>query len=463
MDQYHFNKKATVLLDKNFLPAKKAADDFKLKIMKTQEVKPLIIAIEKPNGSVSSCETYVCTSNNKWLERSSYFVERLIKFMLWSFGGTKIYIAGSNNISDSIKSIYSSKGLRKFDYEFMEKIYDTPVEVISCEMHEIPSTISNQEKIGSNIDGYRVGFDLGASDIKISAVIDGKAIFSQEIDWQPRENFNPDYHKKFIRDAINLAASKLPKLEAIGGSSAGVYIDNQPRVASIFRGVEKENYGIILNLFNSLAEEYKVPFVVINDGEVSALAGAMSLQKNNILGLALGSSLAVGYINTEGMITDFLNELAFAPIDYNSKAPIDEWSGDLGVGASYLSQQAVFKLAKNIDLAIPEDLFLAERLRYVQDLLENGDKNVEKIWETIGNYLGHSLAFYIDFYNCKNILLLGRVTSGRGGTIIIDKINHVWKDNYPKLLEEINVFLPDEKSRRVGQAIAAASLPLINR
>ena len=83
-----------------------------------------------------------------------------------------------------------------------------------------------------------------------------------------------------------------------------------------------------------------MPFEVVNDGEVTALAGSMSLGENAMLGIALGTSTAAGYVTPDGNITSWLNELAFVPVDYNPAAPTDEWSGDYGVGAQYFSQQA---------------------------------------------------------------------------------------------------------------------------
>ncbi len=57
--------------------------------------------------------------------------------------------------------------------------------------------------------------------------------------------------------------------------------------------------------------------------------------------------------------------------------------------------------------------------------------------------------------------MLGRVTTGPGGDILIRKANEVLEKEFPKLKEQISLQLPDEKSRRVGQSIAAASLPAI--
>ena len=121
-----------------------------------------------------------------------------------------------------------------------------------------------------------------------------------------------------------------------------------------------------------IRDEMQVPLEVINDGDVTALAGSMSLEDNGILGIAMGSSQAAGYVDMQGGIMDWLSELAFAPIDYNPRAPMDEWSGDIGCGSQYFSQQCVFRLAPKAGIQIPKGITDAEKLKFVQEKLEAG-------------------------------------------------------------------------------------------
>jgi len=325
----------------------------------------------------------------------------------------------------------------------------------------VPAEHELERALGRHLEGCRVGFDLGASDLKVSAVVDGEAIFSEEIVWEPRKQSDPAYHYEHVRNAIRLAASKLPRVDAIGGSSAGVIVDNRPMVASLFRGVPAERFDAVRSLFLRIRDEFGVPFEVVNDGEVTALAGSMSLEENAVLGIALGSSQAVGYVTPQGNITDWLNELAFAPVDYNPDGPVDEWSGDRGVGALYFSQQCVFRLAGAAGIDLPGGITDAERLKVVQARLEAGHAGAHAIWQSIGSYLGYALAHYADFYDLSHVLILGRVTSGSGGQIILQGAQAVLAAEFPELAGRINLQLPDEKSRRVGQSIAAASLPEI--
>jgi predicted NBD/HSP70 family sugar kinase len=225
--------------------------------------------------------------------------------------------------------------------------------------------------------------------------------------------------------------------------------------------VPKERFSEARNLFLRIRDEFGVPLEIVNDGEVTALAGSMSLEDNAVLGIALGSSEAGGYVTREGNITGWLNELAFAPIDYSTTAPVDEWSGDRGCGALYLSQQAVFRLAGKAGIQIPAGQTDAGRLKFVQEKLEAGHPGAAQIWRSIGIYMGYAIAHYADFYDLKHVLILGRCTSGQGGPLILAGAADVLETEFPELASRLNIQLPDEKSRRVGQSIAAASLPAI--
>jgi predicted NBD/HSP70 family sugar kinase len=290
-------------------------------------------------------------------------------------------------------------------------------------------------------------------------VVDGEVVYTEEVVWDPSIQSNPEYHYREIMKALRTAASKMPRVDAIGGSSAGVFIDNVPRVASLFRSIPKERWHEVRALFLRIRDEMGVPLEVVNDGDVTALAGSMALEDNGVLGLALGSSQAAGYVAMDGSITGWLNELAFAPIDYGPAAPVDEWSGDRGCGALYLSQQCVFRLALKAGIELPQDVTNAQKLQFAQEKLEAGHEGAGLIWETMGTYLGYAIAHYADFYELKHVLILGRCTSGGGGTVILARANEVLCAEFPSLAASIQLHLPDEKIRRVGQSIAAASLP----
>ena len=448
-------------LDPDFRPAALANRAFRRSVAQAGGGVPLVFGLERLDGSLSRYETRVFPDDHPQAAANLFYAERLLKFLLWQRGAWKIYVGGPRRIGEHIRRTYAPDGARAFDWRFMgEKVYQRPFTVVPCAPEDVPPEHEPEKALGRHLEGYRIGFDLGASDLKVSAVVDGEPIFSTEIIWEPRENSDPAYHYRKILDALQLAASKLPRVDAIGGSSAGVYVNNRPMVASLFRGVPEERFGEVRSLFERIREAMGgVPLEVINDGEVTALAGSMSLEDDSILGVAMGSSEAAGYVTPSGRLTDWLNELAFAPVDYQPHAPVDEWSGDRGVGALYFSQQAVFRLAPKVNITVPQGVTKAEQLKAVQARLEAGDEGARKIWQTIGAYLGYGLAHYADFYTLKHVLILGRVTSGSGGTLILGGARAVLQAEFPELAARLRIQLPDEKSRRVGQSIAAASLP----
>jgi predicted NBD/HSP70 family sugar kinase len=449
-------------LDPDFRPAVLANRKFVQAVKESGNAVPLVLALERSDGSVSRFETVVFDETHEKAEANKFYTERLLKFLLWQCGGYKVYVGGPASVAAYLQQCYQSNGLRKFDFEFMgESIYEKPFAIVSCAPKDVPGANETSMPLGRHLEGCRIGFDLGASDRKVSAVVDGEAIYTEEVVWEPRKNTDPAYHYNEVMTAIKTAASKMPRVDAIGGSSAGVYVNNRAMVASLFRGIPKDRLHEIHDMFLRIGKELGVPLVIVNDGEVTALAGSMSLEDNGVLGIALGSSEAGGYVNLDGNITGWLNELAFCPVDYNPNAPVEEWSGDYGVGANYFSQQCVFRLAPKAGIELPEDLLLADRLKLVQDKLESGHEGARKIWETMGVYMGYTLAHYADFYDIKHALILGRCTSGSGGDIILDGANNILRKEFPELAKKMHIQLPDEKSRRVGQSIAAASLPQI--
>ncbi|HNV03656.1 MAG TPA: hypothetical protein PLE61_01340 [Vicinamibacterales bacterium] len=449
-------------LEPEFRPAILANRAFREEVAASGAGVPLALGLERPDGSLSRYDTVAFPEGHPRAGANLMYAERLVKFLLWARGGWKVYVGGPASIGAHVARVYAADGPRAFDHHFMgEQVHGRPFTVVSCAAEEVPAAREGGTPLGRHLDGCRIGFDLGASDLKVSAVVDGEAIFSEEIVWEPVEQKDPAYHQGKIRDALRLAASKLPRVDAIGGSSAGVIVDNRPMVASLFRGIPQERYGEIREMFLRFRDEFGVPLEVANDGDVTALAGAMSLDDNAVLGVALGSSEAAGYVNPDGAITGWLNELAFAPVDYNPGAATDEWSGDAGVGALYFSQQCVFRLAPSVGIDLPAGATKAEKLKHVQTRLEAGHEGATRIWQSIGVYLGYGIAHYADFYDLRHVLILGRVTSGRGGTLILDGAKRVLADEFPDLAARVNIQLPDEKSRRVGQSIAAASLPAI--
>ncbi len=451
------------VLDPDFTPAVLWNAKYRELVAKNTNSRDIQISLKRSRGTVSVFETKVFPNESEFTSVNLKYVERLVKFLLWAKGGYEVTISGADEIADAVNKLYSANGKRAFDYEIMgEKIYGKPFSVKATSLEDALKSEEISIKLGGNTDGCRIGFDLGGSDRKCAATIDGKVVHSEEIEWSPYFEKNPDWHLKGILDSLKRAAAKLPRIDAIGGSAAGVYVDNKVRIASLFRGVDENDFKEkVINIFAKCAKEYNnIPFVVANDGDVTALAGAISLDDTAVLGMSMGTSEAVGYVNGEGNITDWLNELAFAPVDYRDEnAPIDEWSGDEGCGVQYFSQQCIARIAPAAGIEFADSMPFPERLVEVQKLMEQNDERAIKIYQTIGVYFAYTIAHYAEFYDIKNLLILGRVTSGAGGNMILDIAETVLKNEFPVLAEDITFRTPDEKFKRHGQAVIAATLP----
>lgn len=451
-------------LDEGFRPASLANRAFRESVEAAGDGVALNIALEREDGLVSVLETEVHAPGTPGSPANLPYVERLVKTLLWARGGWRVVIGGPEKVGQHIKQVYSPTGPQAFDYEFMGGVYEKPFTVAITDADSVPAPKEKAVSVGRNLDGCRIGLDLGASDRKVAAVIDGEAVYSEEVVWDPRNQNDPQYHYDGITVAFRTAAEHLPRVEAVGVSAAGIYISNRAIVASLYRGIPKDLFEArIKDIFiNIVRDEFgDIPLTVVNDGDVTALAGAMSLGDDAVLGIAMGSSEAGGYVNEEGTITGLLNEVAFVPVDYNPQGAVEEWSGDYGCGAQYFSQQAVIRLAPVAGITLDESDSPAEQLAAVQAMLAEGDERTRPIFETIGCYLGYALPHYADLYNIRHVLILGRVTSGAGGVIIIDKAKEVLRQEFPELLERMSVNIPGEAERRIGQAIAAASLPAI--
>ena len=454
----HYDMKYTPVLDPGFIP-------FGVWMKNYQEgaAVPLAIAVERDKGHISVRHTRI-HGTPEMRDADYRYVERIVKFLLYSIGGFRVYISGCSELAQKLSRAYKPDGERAFDFDFVQKLYERDLEVIDLPYEKAPAANEDPMPIGGHLDGCRIGFDAGGSDRKVSAVIDGKCVYSEEVVWFPKTQSDPNYHYEQILDAFKTAASKMPRVDAIGVSSAGTFIGNAPMIASLFIQVPRSRWDEVKTIYDRAGAAIgDVPVVVANDGDVTALAGAMGMNTGSLMGIAMGTSEAVGYVDQNRQVLGWINELAFAPVDLNEDAMADEWSCDIGVGCKYFSQDAVIKLAPRAGIALDPALSPAEKLKVVQKLMEADDPRAQRVFADIGIYLGYTVMQYSQFYDIRHMMVLGRVMSGKGGDTILAYCNKVLADEFPELNARLRVTLPDEKTRRVGQSVAAASLPELKK
>jgi hypothetical protein len=420
---------------------------------------PFSFAVERNDGQIYVKHTFI-HGNETHKEADRYYIDRQVKFEIWQKGGFRVYVKGDRSLYKMLKQAWSPGGSRAFDAEFFGNLYQHPFEILSCD--ELPAPHEIKRSVGGFFDGCRIGADFGGSDYKVAAVIDGEAVYANETVWNPKLNADPDYHFNGILSAFKDAMGHLPRVDAIGISSAGLVGNNRVLAAQLYQKVPKDLFDAkVRDIWFRAVREIgeNIPFEVVNDGDVAALAGSVGMNKKNLLGLAMGTSYIGGFVDKAGNLSNWISELAFAPMDASPSAAADIWTGDIGVGVQYFCQEAVIKLSGVAGISLIDYGTPAEKLKAVQILLDEGQQCVADIFKSIGCYLGHTVPLYHEIYGAEHILLLGRVVSGKGGDIILDTANAVLRDEYPNI--PVHLLLPDEQTRRLGQSVAAASLPKI--
>ncbi|MEN8662439.1 MAG: ROK family protein [Lentimonas sp.] len=452
-------------LDPKFVPAALWNREYRKAVAETSDNRKIRIAVDRPESTTWVYETSLLPKSDASSADTFKYCERIVKFLLWAWGGSRVRISNAPDVVEQLQAVYSADGARAFDHNFMGiTCFDEVFSVANADDAEMEEVLPPATGGVGSLKGNRLGFDLGGSDRKCAAMIDGKVVFSEEIKWSPYFEIDPSYHRAGIQDSLKRAAAHLPSVDAIGGSAAGIYINNEPRVGSLYRGISPEDFQkSIRPIFHELKAEWNdVPFELANDGDVTAMAGAMAIDDSAVLGVSMGTSLAGGYINPNGSVTGWINELAFVPVDYREGVATDEWSGDDGCGVQYFSQQGVARLLPLSGIEVSEGLGFPEQLEVVQAKMAAGDERAAAIYSTIGTYFGYTIAHFAEFYEFRHLLFLGRVSSGQGGEIIMQEARRVLDLEFPELSKTIAFQTPDEKTKRHGQAIAAATLPKLD-
>src|SRR5690349_21573532 len=158
----HIAPKFRPVLDPEFLPASLWNRAYREAI--AGDARPLAVALERGDGSVSVFRTQISKHEDALNRR---YAERLLKFLLWQKGGYRVTIAGDPALAEHLRSVYSPSGARAFDYEFMgERVYGRPMEILAAPYDRAPEERETSAPLGRHLEGYRIGFDLGASDRK---------------------------------------------------------------------------------------------------------------------------------------------------------------------------------------------------------------------------------------------------------------------------------------------------------
>ena len=212
--------------------------------------RPVRIAVERQDGQVAVFDTRLRGVTDPADLR---FLERTVKLLLWSVGGWRVRICGCDDLTRRLAEIYGPHGSRAFDASLMETVFRRPFTLESVAERDFPAARSGARKIGGHLSGCRIGFDAGGSDRKVSAVINGEMVYAEEVVWHPKTQPDPQYHYDGILSALRAAAAHLPRVDAIGVSSAGVILNDSPMVSSLFVQVPPEKHELVRTIYTRAA------------------------------------------------------------------------------------------------------------------------------------------------------------------------------------------------------------------
>jgi hypothetical protein len=412
----------------------------------------------------------------------------MIQESIWRCGATELQLAGPANLCETLKAAYSPGGTYAFEADVMPKAFGTPDKAFEVKVvggaGELPEALDTPQVCGKDAGGNRLAFDLGKSDIKTVAIKDGEVLDSMETEWDVT-NPDPQYHYDAIvaamKGTIDRAKAKgFGDIQAVGGSATGtVSADNEATWCDIFPNVPPDVYKEkVVDIFKRIAKEVAgdVPLKVINDGEVTALAAVQKLGgKGNVLGISMGSSEGGGYANADGNLMGWISELCYMKLDMNPRAPTDPWTkgNHRGMSHMYLGQRGATKNAYKV-CEVPENYRYphadmctikhedhANCLKLIQQAMKDNPEKTSDLYKTCGVYLGYGLAQYCEHYKIDNVMILGRVSKGAGGKVMLDTASEVLATEFPDL-PKIEFHEADDHFKAVGQCIAAAALPVIS-
>jgi len=439
--------------------------------------------LPRNDGGCSRYALPVFSDGHEDIDASIYMAGVLIQEMIWQRSASELLLSGPKSICEALQRAYSAGGMYEYEASSMPKVCGTPgkpfqVRIVAAS--ELPENKDFPQVCGKDANGCRLAFDLGKSDIKVVSVKDNEVLYSKETEWDVT-NPDPQYHYDAIKAALLLGKAALPKVDAVGGSATGTVSGaNEATWCDIFPNVPPDVYKEkVVDIFVRLAKDVAgdVPLKVINDGEVTALAAVQKIKAGNVLGVSMGSSEGAGYANSDGNLMGWINELCYVRLDLNPMAPSDPWTkgAHSGISHMYLGQRGATKLAAAGGIEGPEHYIYphkemctikhenhAQCLKLIQEAMKDSTKEprARLIYETVGTYFGYALAQYAEFYKIDHVMILGRVSKGAGGDIVLARSKEVLETEFPDL-PPIVFHTADDHFKAVGQCIAAAALPEI--
>ena len=262
----------------------------------------------------------------------------------------------------------------------------------------------------NNSAGYSIGIDLGVNYL-LGVLTDlDRNIFQEKVMTFKNLSYN-EIEEQLFNTIDSLISSVPPSPHGIVGIGVGVpgIVDNSGEVL-LAPNLNWTN----VNLKSILQKKYNLPVIIENE----ANAGAYGEKKfgagkefENIIYVSAGIGIGVGLILNGSLYkgsNGFSGELGHMTIQVNgSKCRC----GNDGCWELYASEQALINNAGLLDIPLPSNK--EGDLNNLLTLAENGNKEVIKLFEQTGDYLGVGINNIINIFNPQQVIIGNRMASSK--------------------------------------------------
>lgn len=422
------------------------------------------VRFERPDRASLCFRTGLVGSASPELVR---YVRTYVHNRLWAAGARRVVVDCGPDLFAALKSCFDPGGQYYHQAEMMSRVYRGPFEIVRGPVVDRSDEGSGVPAQGDPKRGRHIGVDLGGSDVKVVAMRDGELLHHEKMDWRPRGMMRGRQVLDVVEDMVGraLSAARLGRIDGIGLSTAGIVVGNRVVVSGIFSGLAAEEFdGWVAPMGAKLSRAFGgAPTQVAHDGDMTPLWAYVHMGIKRVLGLSLGTGLGAGFVDEHGQVSGMLCEVGKTILDMDAEAPEHIYNKTRGAALHYCSQNAVFRLAEGAGIALDHVDMLAEKLRRVQALVDSGDRSATAVFEAVGRDLAVAVAEFHDYFHMAHVVLVGRVTAGRGGEILLASADAALKRDFPEVADEVRLHVPDSPAgidrntfSEFAQAMAAA-------
>lgn len=220
---------------------------------------------------------------------------------LWAIGAERVVLDCDQDLFDKIASAFRPGGEFSHQVAMMSEIYGCHFEIVRGDARDAAGGASGTtQQPGRPKVGKHIGVDLGGSDAKVVALVDGELRHHEKRDWKPKSFREGRQAVSVVCDLVKnaLAKSGIDSPDGVGISSAGIVVNDRIMASGIFGGLPAEEFQEwIVPMGERVSEAFGgVPIGVAHDGGHS---------RDTIIQLPRPSGSTMGvYAGTGGHLTN---------------------------------------------------------------------------------------------------------------------------------------------------------------